>query len=463
MFDLETFFTEEYMKDLGEKRKKENPPKAPLPPKKESLLPMGVMTFEEFEEAHRKELEDGFSRWGLPPDMKTLLYPAIAQNVYAQYLSDQKANGNKLPPIPKGAMSFKEFGEQNKRIIDGLMSRNFPPAYPLTMAYGDQIFMGLMRHAYHTYLTDLEEKGKTLSKKVEKAMGKAARRLRDITPASDTAWLKSFANDIYGFAKNSPVGKVVETGYDFGKQFPSPLEAARYAYERYFGNHPEQPQTDQRRDPRTEWIYGWDPYKIAEKLQQEKQRKYREGNNIQDVRVPASVLLEEYQNGQPLLGYLPKESEVHFGQNGTYISVPGTKSNPKELRLMLDNGNLYFAKQDTENAWKYLQKIPVFCPNNTNPVEFYMTAEKMVDYFRNMPPEKVGKYREHFKAWISHSDEIFTLGSPDKMFDGFMKVADKWEKSLKETPAKTKAPTPKGKEPGKKATPAPAKRTGTTR
>ncbi|MBR6231558.1 MAG: hypothetical protein IKQ99_00485, partial [Alphaproteobacteria bacterium] len=124
---------------------------------------------------------------------------------------------------------------------------------------------------------------------------------------------------------------------------------------------------------------------------------------------------------------------------------------------------LYLSKQDAKNGWLYLQKIPTSCPDNAPPVEFYMTAEKMVDYFRNMPPEKVGKYREHFKAWIPHSDEIFTLGSPDKMFDGFMKVVDKWEKSLKETPAKAKTPAAKGKETPKKAAPAPAKRAGTSR
>ncbi len=132
------------------------------------------------------------------------------------------------------------------------------------------------------------------------------------------------------------------------------------------------------------------------------------------------------------------------------------------IKLDTNTNNYQFFKRDSQEKWHLLQNIPTACPNGTDPQAFIDVANGMVKFFKDMPPEKVEKYKEHFKAWISHSDEIFTLGSPDKMFDGFMKVADKWEKSLKETPAKTKAQTPKGKEPAKKVAP-PVRRTGASR
>ena len=111
------------------------------------------------------------------------------------------------------------------------------------------------------------------------------------------------------------------------------------------------------------------------------------------------------------------------------------------IQLTYDRKSYQILRQDTKGKWRVLQNIPVSCPKGTDPRKFAETAAEMVQYFDGMSPEKVEKYREYFKAWILDSSKIFTTGAPDRKFDGFMKVANEWEKNVEEKKTPQKAPS----------------------
>ena len=462
----------------------------------------GIMSFGEFEKSKRKDLTRFFfqhpeiERYGL----SSIVYPAMVQNEYDEYLKEQARLGKKLPPVPAGAMSFEDYSKSRKQIVDQIFSEINPMGLMMLEMYGfkSAVRNGLLHRSYNIYLAglegktpsqyDLEVERTVRSNLTQKAQQGDEKALRDLQmeelshmanfPVSlplpsedlDVDWMNSLRNlvkdfpaykhgkDIVRGITNSPVWKGLKTA---AENFVDPIGTARSAYEHFFGN--SEGQTKPETNSKSGWARDWE---------YSGRRTYGDGPAHPDTFfsstsiTPLSKLMWSIKTSQGPFSYLPKESVVQFGPEGAYITVPGTGKNPKDLRLIADRENLlYLTKQDTKGRWQYLQTIPMNVPDGVNPVEFYMTAEKMVDYFRGMPPEKVEKYKEHFKAWIPHSAEIFTTGAPTKMFDGFMKVANKWEKSVEEkkTPQKTKTPAPKAKGETKKVAPALAKRTGTSR